>query len=153
DEKVADGLEQVPGVARVARRTLETVDIVGPPQRGGPDSMRLDLVGIELPAEQDFRSYGISAGRMLKPGESSGLLIEELLARAWGLQVGDRVELHYPLPDYPSMTFEIVGLVDRRRVSSHQLPMAWTTIAAVQQISQYAGKIKAIDFMLTDDSE
>ncbi len=153
DEKVAEGLTELTGVAKVTRRTLETVEIMRPPKRGEPEIMRLDLVGVDIPAELDFRNYKLSAGRMLKPGENTGVLIEELLARDWGLEVGDQVEMHYPMPDHPPMSFEIVGLIDRRRVSSHQLPMAWTSITAVQQASQSPGKIKAIDFIIADDSE
>lgn len=157
-DSVAAGLESLPNVNRVARRTIETV-LIFPPDvdvqgesRPVP-SLRLDLVGLDLPVESDFRNYKLIEGRMIKPGEDRAVMIEELLAREWGLHVGDRVPLWYQGARTPPEPFEIVGLVDRRRVSAYQLPMAWTTIAAVQRLSEFPGKIKAIDLIIADDSE
>ncbi len=157
-EAVAAGLEAVPNVTRVARRTIETVLIFPPEVAERRESrplnvLRLDLVGLDLPIERDFRNYKLVEGRMLKPGEDHALMVEELLAREWNLHVGDRVPLQYQGARTPPEPFEIVGLVDRRRVSAYQLPMAWTTIAAVQRLSDFPGKIKAIDIIVADDTE
>lgn len=160
DATVADGLDQLPGVKRITTRTLETVNAekvrneAPSPDEPGAMPERLDLVGLDPSREEGFRHYPIVAGRMLRPGDDRAVLIEELLAREWKLGVGDKLYFEYPQREKPvDGLFEIVGLVDRRRVSSHQLPMAWTTIAAVQYLTDRPGKIKGIDFILSDDSE
>ncbi len=163
DEDVVEGLGEVLNVAAVVRRTIETVlayPAAQQPDAGAGDSSeptgeihRLDLVGIELPAEERFRAYRITAGRMIRPDERDAVLLEELAARDWGLAVGDTLPLRYHAADETPRPFRIVGLVDRRRVSSHQLPMAWATLPVVQELSGFPGKIKAIDLMLVDDSE
>jgi len=157
DAAVADGIGDIPGVARFTTRTIETV-LIRRPGTGllpdePPEVLRLDLVGVEMPREAEFRAYRIDSGRLLRAGEDDGVMVEELLAREWNLAVGDRVELRSASPISPVQTFRIVGLVDRRRVSSHQLPMAWTTLQSVQTLCGYPGKIKAIDVIVADDSD
>ncbi|MCK6455741.1 MAG: ABC transporter permease [Phycisphaerae bacterium] len=162
DASVGDGLDRIPGVVRTTRRTLETVyavkrpaDLRDPndPDEPGAIGLRLDLVGIELPTELEFRTYRIVAGRMLRPDESHGILIEELLAREWDLSVGQSIIIKHPAASGRSEEFQIVGLIDRRRVSSHQLPMGWTTIPAVQRLFDARGKIKGIDIRVADDRD
>ncbi|MFO0973102.1 MAG: FtsX-like permease family protein [Phycisphaerae bacterium] len=156
EASVAAGLERVPNVKRLTTRTIETVDAHAVPRADGEShrpGSRLDLVGIDAAHELEFRPYPITAGRMLRPDDTDGVLLEELLAREWEVGVGDAVELHHRATSQPARRFTVIGLVDRRRVSSYQLPMAWASLATVQALSEFPGKIKAIDLILADDSE
>ncbi|MBX3394646.1 MAG: ABC transporter permease [Phycisphaerae bacterium] len=169
DAEVANWVRDINGISRSTTRTREYLEIAA---RLSPDSpaasrpgttfagepatppddafIRVEVTGIEPAAEIDFRRYVMASGRMLAPSDHQAIMLEVMLARQLGVNVGDAVCLRHPNSDAAVRAWTVVGIVERRRASLNQALMAWMPLSDVQTLSQMAGRIKSVELIAAD---
>lgn len=169
----------LPGVSHTTVRTREYVDAAalrmgddlpseGAPPNGKPgggsvhrppstirssqlsDWARIEVTGVVPEKEPMVRTYLLSRGRFIQPGDDGAIVVEKLLADGLELGIGDRIRLRSIRDVGHSRDFRIVGVVDRRRASANQAPMTWATLSDVQTLVGLPGMIKGIDVVLAE---
>ncbi|MCK6486218.1 MAG: ABC transporter permease [Phycisphaerae bacterium] len=153
-------IEELPEVRFVTARTIELMYAakLAPGQNEadarfdvlvGPN---VEITGILPDRETLFRTHVISSGHMLARAERDAVLLEDSVARQWGVTVGDELAIASQTRMDRPRRFRVVGLVDRRRASARQAPMLWAELSVVQEMCDFPGKIKGLDVMLHDAS-
>lgn len=167
DQSLELAVAQAPGVLYTTARTREYVDAVAVDapapssaaddrpdsefnRSSGPEPIRIEVTGIVPEKELLVRQHRVSAGRFIEPGDQGAIVLEKLLADELGLAIGDRLRLRAVKAPNHERTFEIVGLIERRRASANQAPMTWTPLDEVQSLIDLPGKIKGIDIVVAD---
>lgn len=110
----------------------------------------IEITGVLPEKEELFFHHKMAAGRFLLPTDTDAVVVELLLARELGLEVGDVILLRHHTPPRPTKAFRIVGLVDRRRASANQAMMVWGRLAEVQELCKLPGQVKAVDIIVAD---
>lgn len=153
-------VEALPEVRVVTARTIELMYAAKlAPGQSEADARfevlvgpNVEVTGILPERETRFRTHVISSGRMLAPGERDAVLVEDSVARQWGVAVGDELAIASQTRMEQPLRFRVVGLVDRRRASARQAPMLWAELSIVQEMCDFPGKFKGLDVMLHDAS-
>lgn len=159
--EIADHIAEMPAVKHVTRRSWWQVYAV--PRRGGSGSSpaesflgfnrtEIEVNGIEPATEYLVRDVpaNIADGRALRPGDRGVTVLERALADELEVGVGDRVVLYPNADSLTGTAFEIVGVVERRRVSRYQHPALWVTLEDMQPLIARPGKVTGIDVVLKD---
>lgn len=148
---------KVPGVVHTTVHTREYVEAAPAPstQPGAsthtePDYQRIEATGVVPDRELFFRTHKLARGRFLLPQDKDALVIEELLAREFKVNVGDSILLRQHAEAGPPRQFKIVGVIDRRRASLNQAQMVWAKLADVQSLCGLPGKVKSLDVIIAD---
>jgi putative ABC transport system permease protein len=98
DEKMADRLRQIEGVAEVAPSLVDTVAFE-------EQNLVSVLVDGWMPGSILFRGIKILEGRALKPGDDKAVILGRVLAMTLGKKVGDRLQI-------AGETFDVVGIFE-----------------------------------------
>ncbi len=150
-------------------RALENVRTVCPkakfacrmePSVRGPQP--IDAIGIDPDSEYQLRAYrGLETpltrtarpvdGRLLTAADRGRCMIEDALAAAEGLDLGDTVRLSAG-PNDAGRSFTIVGRYVQRRISQFQRPTLVVLLDELQAVTGQRGQVSVIDVLLHDDS-
>jgi putative ABC transport system permease protein len=98
DEKLADRLRQVPGVAGVAPSLVDTVGFE-------EQNLVSVLVNGWVPGSILFRGLRILEGRALEPGDDKAVMLGRVLTMTLGKKPGDRLQI-------AGETFDVVGIFE-----------------------------------------
>ena len=98
DEKMADRLRQIEGVAEVAQSLVDTVAFE-------QENLVSVLVDGWVPGSILFRGIKLLEGRALKPGDEKVVILGRVLAMTLGKKAGDRVQI-------AGETFDVVGIFE-----------------------------------------
>ena len=98
DEKLADRLRQIEGVAEVAPSLVDTVAFE-------QENLVSVLVDGWIPGSILFRGIKILEGRPLEPGDDKAVILGRVLDMTLNKKVGDRVQI-------AGETFEVVGIFE-----------------------------------------
>ena len=98
DEKMADRLRQIDGVAEVAQSLVDTVAFE-------QENLVSVLVDGWVPGSILFRGIKLLEGRALKPGDDKVVILGRVLAMTLGKKAGDRVQI-------AGETFDVVGIFE-----------------------------------------
>jgi putative ABC transport system permease protein len=98
DEKLADRLRQVEGVAELAPSLVDTVAFE-------QENLVSVLVDGWVPGSILFRGIKILEGRALEPGDDKAVILGRVLAMTLGKKAGDRVQI-------AGETFDVVGIFE-----------------------------------------
>jgi putative ABC transport system permease protein len=98
DEKMADRLRQIEGVAEVAQSLVDTVAFE-------QENLVSVLVDGWVPGSILFRGIKLLEGRALKPGDDKVVILGRVLAMTLGKKAGDRVQI-------AGETFDVVGIFE-----------------------------------------
>ena len=98
DEKMADRLRQIEGVAEVAQSLVDTVAFE-------QENLVSVLVDGWVPGSILFRGIKLLEGRALKPGDDKAVILGRVLAMTLGKKAGDRVQI-------AGETFDVVGIFE-----------------------------------------
>ena len=98
DEKMADRLRQIEGVAEVAQSLVDTVAFE-------QENLVSVLVDGWVPGSILFRGIKLLEGRVLKPGDEKVVILGRVLAMTLGKKAGDRVQI-------AGETFDVVGIFE-----------------------------------------
>ena len=150
DDDVEDLVKTVPGISHLTTYTREFVEAAAPPSPTDEDYIRIEVTGVIPDRELLFRTYKLPEGRFLRPSDSGAIVIERQIARRFKVGLGQTILLRHHEAPNPPRTFTIVGIVDRRRASDNQAPMAWAKLGDVQTLCKLPSKIKAVDIIVTD---
>lgn len=112
----------------------------------------LDLVGIDLKHEFQFRTYTVTRGRMVVETDELACVLEESFADENGIGVGDFLRVWTTVDDHPHEV-KIVGLIKRRRIARFQKALALLQLPTLQKIAYKQGLVTSIDIVLRDISE
>jgi len=168
-QDLAERIRPLPGIADLTMRTREYVHAIKPwPEQPSAENPTIDgeppdagftvedgytlieMMGVLPEREERFFHHKIARGRFLLPTDTDAIVIEQLLAREFGVDVGDSILLRHHTPPQPARAFKIVGIVDRRRASANQAMMVWGQLADVQDLCKLPGRVKAVDILLSD---
>lgn len=162
DARIADRIAKMPGVKYVTRRSWWRVYVSARPANTpssiagglfGEQRTEIEVTGIEPATEYHFRDmpeHVMEGGRALKPGDHGVVVVERALAAELGVHVGDHLVLYPNLDSAKGTSFEIVGIVERRRVSRYQHPMVWVALGDIEKLIDRPNKVTAIDVVLKD---
>lgn len=123
------------------------------PFRNAPASVEVELNGIEPETEYRFRDLAAKVrpgGRPLRAGDRDKIVLERSLAVELGSTVGDRIGLHLQETGPAVLEFDVVGIVDRRRISRYQPPAVWVSLEDAQTLLGRPGYVTTIDVVLKD---
>jgi putative ABC transport system permease protein len=153
-DDVVDALAGDPGIESITCRLWWEVYAYVPGEGGAETPYRLDLYGIDPRSEYGFRDLPskIVAGRALGPGDKDKALLEAGWAKEMGLHLGDRLLVRYKLDDPDCRNYEIIGLVNRRRLTRYQEPNLYLVLKEAQSLTERQGLITWLDLRLTDGS-
>jgi putative ABC transport system permease protein len=98
DEKLADRLRQIEGVAEVAPSLVDTVAFE-------EQNLVSVLVDGWVPGSILFRGIKILDGRALQPGDDKAVILGRVLAMTLGKKVGDRLQI-------AGVTFDVAGIFE-----------------------------------------
>jgi putative ABC transport system permease protein len=98
DEKMADRLRQIEGVAEVAQSLVDTVAFE-------QENLVSVLVDGWVPGSILFRGIKLLEGRALKAGDDTAVILGRVLAMTLGKKAGDRVQI-------AGETFDVVGIFE-----------------------------------------
>jgi putative ABC transport system permease protein len=98
DEKMADRLRQIEGVAEVAPSLVDTIAFE-------QENLVSVLVDGWVPGSILFRGIKMLEGRALKPGDDKVVILGRVLAMTLGKKAGDRVQI-------AGETFDVVGIFE-----------------------------------------
>jgi putative ABC transport system permease protein len=98
DEKMADRLRQIEGVAEVAQSLVDTVAFE-------QENLVSVLVDGWVPGSILFRGIKLLEGRALKPGDDKVVILGRVLAMTLGKKADDRVQI-------AGETFDVVGIFE-----------------------------------------
>src|ERR1700722_19703973 len=98
DEKLADRLRQVPGVAGVAPSLVDTVGFE-------EQNLVSVLVNGWVPGSILFRGLRVLEGRALEPGDDKAVMLGRVLTMTLGKKPGDRLQI-------AGETFDVVGIFE-----------------------------------------
>lgn len=125
------------------RDTTEHDPFPGPLHAQG---MNVEVVGIVPEREYRFRDYDAAKfgdnSRRLRPDDTHGAMMEEKLARQLDLHIGDaftletEVQRGLALPERHRERFELVGLIEHRRVAKQQLPLVVVMFDRVRELAR-----------------
>ncbi len=161
-ERLVERVEAVDGVERVVCRLVQRlcarpvrrVDLASAPdqtRRWIDNTPEVDLHGIDVEGEPEVRTYQITEGRMLGADDEFACVMEVLLADTCGVGVGDAL-LVWTTESARAFEFEIVGLIERRRIIRFQKGMALVPLPVLQRINNKQQLITSIDVVLDDPS-
>lgn len=156
EDDIENLVKEVPGIRHTTTRTREYVEAAPLAGAAGEVSadeyLRIEITGIEPGPEKEplFRIHNTSDGRFIAPGDTDAIVVERLLAREFGLSVGDAILLRHHAPPNPPRRFTVVGIVDRRRASGSQALMTWAKLDDVQTLCKLPNMVKAVDIIVTD---
>lgn len=111
---------------------------------------RIEITGVIPETEPRFHAYKLAAGRFLLADDKNAVVIEQLLADEFKLTVGDDLLVRHHQHPEPVRRMRIVGVVDRRRASVNQAPMAWAKLSDVQSLCRIPDRIKEIDVIVAE---
>lgn len=154
-----------PGAAPVSRSFTIREQVLGSEEEEsavGPGGRAVVAVGVEPEMESEFRPFNPEdiEGRMLAPGDTDVAVMDEELAGALRLRVGDQFVLRNVTTGAAAPAQEregiltIVGLIDMHRVAKRQKPVV---IAPLKTVQALTGKdsppgVTRIDMLLKDPS-
>jgi putative ABC transport system permease protein len=115
------------------------------------DVPEVDLQGVEIESEllvRDHRRELLpNAGRLITPDDEWACVINASLAHEAGVGVGDALFVWGGARDQP-YRFEIVGLIQHRRVARFQKDVALVPLRTLQQMTSKSGLVTSIDVVL-----
>ncbi len=117
----------------------------------GADPIMIEAFGVDPITEPNFRSPRITSGRYLRAGDSFQAVMESALAELTGVKVGDRF-LVLPQTSGPPWSFEIVGIIHKRRIGKFQHGAIHVPIDQLQALCNWEYKVTTIDIILRDGS-
>lgn len=109
-----------------------------------------DLEGIDPKLEPLVRTHKLSAGRMLTADDKFAAVLEAGVAESAHVGLGD-VLLVWTYNQTQPYEFEIVGLLDRRRIARFQKPLAILPLQTLQEVTGKFKMVTAIDLLLNED--
>lgn len=147
------GLKEVKHLTAVFRHPIakgakpaDPTDKDAPP----PFPQQIEVFGIDPEHEYDFRKPTLVAGRLLQPGDTQQCVMESGLAELEDVHVGDTYLL-YPVVGDP-IPYEVVGIIDKRRIGKFQSGAVYTTIKQVARLRRLNHRVTVINIILHDDS-
>lgn len=162
EQSVADELRALPDVAHLTVRLVQRLrgvavkrsEAVGdgallPMPQSTPE---LDFHGIDLASEFRFRSYTLTDGRMVAPEDRLACVLDEEYAYEARVGAGDVLRVWATDWDRPR-EIEIVGVMERRRITRFQKGFALMSLTALQSIAGKDDLINSIDIILKDDAK
>ncbi len=154
DAGLSDKLADLAGVRHVTGRLRRRVHLI--PHREADDLIetrwvRADAIGIDINRERDFRKFPGLQGRLFRSDERGVVLIEQAVATAWKVSVGEPVVLT-PYGGGPRLTLTVVGTFATSRVSEFQGSSVFLPLADLQEWLKTPNVVSAIDVMLDDTS-
>lgn len=152
DERIVPIMRSLEGVTHVTARLRRPMYLVITTEMDVPtgEDFAVDALGIDPSTEQAFRTYNVE-GRIPRVNDRGKAVLEAKTAGELGLAVGDRFTLE-AYESGPSATFEIVGLMEVRRVAKFQRPMVLLRLGDLQRLAGGEGKVTIVDAMLADPS-
>jgi len=115
------------------------------------EPIRIEAFGVEPATELEFRSPKLAEGRYLRPGDTRQVVLESGLAELTGVAVGGRFLLYPRTGDKP-VSFEVVGIIHKRRIGKFQFGAVHVPIKELQTLTNNTGKVTIINVILTDGS-
>jgi putative ABC transport system permease protein len=162
DARIGDRVAGMPAVRHLTRRSWWRVYVSPRPGDDGSaladallgrERTEIEVNGIEPATEYLFRDMPanvVEGGRPLRPGDRGVVVLERALADELGVRVGDRIVLYPNVDALTGTAFEIVGVVERRRISRYQHPAIWVNLEDMQLLIERPDKVTAIDIVLRD---
>jgi putative ABC transport system permease protein len=145
---VADRLLSVPGVA-TASPGVQRIAPLPRSADAAPDALaQVVVVGIDLATVDRVHDFGLGAGRMLAPGDSSALVLNSDLAAELGLGVGDQLVL--PAAG-GTARFRVVGLLSAVTVPGQE--QVYLTLPAAQQLFGLGARITQVEAAFTPGAD
>lgn len=141
---LTDGID---GIGAITTRTRDYIVAAQDPSRKLID---IEMSGIEPQRESTFRTHNIEEGRFLEAGDRNVVVVERLLAKEFGIGIGDEIFLQDDRNPKPLQPFKVIGIADRRRASVNQAMMVWLALDDAQGIIREPGVIKAVDIIVAD---
>ncbi len=121
-----------------------------PPATWNSQSPEADLTGIDLQRELLVRKWPIVAGRMLQDDDVGRCVVDAKYAAEEGLTPGDFL-LIWAGADATPHRFEIVGLLERKRVVRYQKPVVLVPLREMQEVASKIGFVTSVDVILRDN--
>lgn len=163
-QRVLRKIEAIDGVEHVAPLLVQRLDCglcrgAPHPNTPGDDELiwtgEFDLHGMDLEREFDVRDWRpmMTAGRMLTPDDRYACVLEASVAREWHVGVGDRVVVLSAGADERAVDFEIVGLIERRRIARFLRGLVLVRLPVLQQITSKQALVTSFDVVLKDKTQ
>lgn len=162
EQSIADDLRGLPEVGRVTVRLVQRLraaavkrdQAVGdgaflPMPQNTPE---IDFHGVDPDNEFAFRSYTLTDGRMIASGDRLACVLDAEYAAEAGVGVGDLLRLWAGDWDHPR-EIEIVGVMERRRITRFQKGFALMALPALQAVAGKDDLINSIDVILKHDAK
>lgn len=152
DAALTTEISQLDNVAHVTARLKRVVDaepIRAPGAQEHFTRIELDAVGIEAAREVPFLKLPQLEGRMLLPAERGVVLLERETAEWWNLSLGARIRL---FASGNEREFEVIGLMQYRRLAQVQRPVAFLALADLQELKRQTGAASVIHILTEDHS-
>jgi ABC-type lipoprotein release transport system permease subunit len=169
-QPVADEARELPNVKHVTSRLHYDgyILLVKNGERYWPEDLDVgnyvEAIGIKPETEYYFHNYQsrlVGQGRVLKPDDKNTALLEHKFAQKLGLEVGDHIEFNTERTNEQgrrltkSKEFEIVGLIERRRIAMQQPPAIVVPLEQLKSLAMFADdrdRVTSIEIMVKDTS-
>ncbi|MBN1346578.1 MAG: FtsX-like permease family protein [Phycisphaerae bacterium] len=112
---------------------------------------RVEAFGIDPENEPYFRSPKLVAGRYLQPGDTRQLVMETGLAELMDVHLGDKFLL-YPQMGGAPVPFDVVGIIEKRRIGRFQFGVVYVPINEVRELRSVPNQFTTVDIILYDGS-
>jgi len=112
---------------------------------------RIEAFGVDPANELYFRKPKITAGRYLQPGDERHVVVESALAELMDLHVGEKF-LIFPQTGREPWSFEIVGIIHKRRIGKFQYGAVHLPIEQVRALMGARGLVTTVNIILHDGS-
>jgi putative ABC transport system permease protein len=153
-EKIRALNEVAEVTATLRQPTMKAVKQYRDPNAAGgkqAEPTRVEVFGIDPANELKFRSPRVTEGRYLRPGDALRAVLESGLAEIMDVHVGDHV-LIFPQTSAPPWSFEVVGIIHKRRIGKFQYGAIHVPIDQLAALTNSAYKATNIDVILKDGS-
>jgi putative ABC transport system permease protein len=154
-ESIVDDVLRLPNVAYASGTLKERVEAVlsDAADASLAETTYVDAIGIRPEQEKPFRDYSeeLAEGRVLRAGDAGVVVVERPFAEDHGIRVGGTLRLRRDAGS-PARGFEVVGLVDYRRVERFQRPMVLMMLKDLQALVPRAGpaRVTKVDIILKE---
>lgn len=154
DTSIVEALRKVDNVEIVSprlKRRLYVTRVIAQRASEAFEVQRMDALGLDPASAAQMHAAPGLVGRMLGPGDRDVALIEKETAEAWGVGLGDRIEVRSLEGDLRRELI-LIGLFDSTRVAGFQLPYLYLPLPDHQEIVEQPGRATAIDIVLADNA-
>ncbi|MFN0136497.1 MAG: FtsX-like permease family protein [Phycisphaerae bacterium] len=159
-ERLVDSIREIPNVKAAVATLVQRLRATGVKRGDLPTFQRppsgdqfpeVDFIGVLMPDETELRDHAaaLRGGRMLTPDDRLACVLDSAHAGDIGVGVGDALLVYTDVLAAP-VELEIVGLIERKRLTSFQKALAMMPLRTLQEIRSKQVLVTSIDVQLTD---